>query len=184
MPLHKKNHMNRSNFKERKAAPGKSRLISSGKAGRAKYLIAAFMITAIVLTFAGCSAYSGNVFDYDKAYLGSEITPEYIFAVSSEYFGTGSENTSSDIENIEKQTEKATAARADTVDKDNEEKIYVYWTDDSLVWHLDSRCEKYASSSFQHDGTLKEARKAGMRHVCEECADTVITEGGNYHDIP
>lgn len=176
--------MRKSDFKRRKAVIGEPALIFTDKAGRSKYLVAAFLITAIILTFTGCSAYSGNVFDYDKAYAGSEITPEYIFAASSEYFNAGRESTSSGIENIEKQTEKATAARADTVDKDNEEKIYVYWTDDSLVWHLDSRCEKYASSSFQHDGTLKEARKAGMRHVCEECADTVITEGGNYHDIP
>lgn len=174
--------MKKSDFKGRKAVIGEPAPIFTGKTGKSKYLIDAFMITAIILTFAGYSAYSGNVFDYDKAYPGSEITPEYIFAVSSEYFNAGSENASSD--NIEKQTEKTTAARTNTDDKDIEDKIYVYWTDDSLVWHLDSRCEKYASSSFQHDGTLKEARKAGMRHVCEECADTVITEGGNYHDIP
>lgn len=172
--------MKKSDFKWRKAS-GKPLPSSAGKAVRSKCPAVAFIITVIILTFAGCSAYSGNVFDYDKAYPGSEITPEYIFAVSAEYFDTGSDSISSVTG---KQPENVGTARAETDGKDTEDKIYVYWTDDSLVWHLDSRCERYASSSSQHDGTLKEARKAGMRRVCEECADTVIIEGGNYHDIP
>ena len=181
MPLHKEYHMKKPDLKDRKAVVRKPWQISAGNIGISKCLSAAFIFTAIISAFTGCSAYSGNIFDYDKVYPGSEITPEYIYAVSSEYFSTGSESISSDTG---KQPEKADTAHADTDGKDIEDKIYVYWTDDSLVWHLNSRCEKYASSSFQHDGTLKEAKKAGMRHVCEECADMVITEGGNYHDIP